>query len=273
MPTFQRKTLRQDLGRLLLHDTTVGTTTATSGVASLVYAMDYRQADLSLSQEGGGLYQRSWLRVNGMDLRIATFNCGSGAFITQQLAGTIVPSGAEYEVHELISPTDKDRAIDLVVQRLCQREEFPISTRKDAKHYAIDDRVRRVCDVWYYADPDNSANRDRRHLDWWKVDSTGSGREIRIEPALDGSQQLILDAILHLTLGPSDTATVNLPDEVWLLYGAEAQCWEMLSKNAPGKETSAFRINAKRAAIKFSNLTAKYSPQIDDKIRFDNPVD
>ena len=271
-PSFQRKILRQSLGTSYLHDTLVGNTTGSCGSDVYAYAIDSRQADLSMSTGDAGLYQRAFMRVNSMDLRVASFNCGSGAFVTMQLMGTIVPSGAEYEVSELISPADKDRALTTTVQRLTKRSEYPIAAVDGDKDYSLPNAVLRVLDAYYFADPTSSVDRRKGHFAWYGVVTTGSGRELRIEPAIPTGYQIALDAITTLTLGPADTDTVDLDSDEWLLYGAEAACWNMLAKRGPGQETSRYERNARLAAAAFTRRSSLYAPQITSKVGFEDPV-
>lgn len=271
-PVFQRKYLRQTLGQSYLHDTLVSNTTASCGADVNAYAMDSRQADASLLGGDATTYQRSYLRVNGMDLRVASFNCASGTYVTAQMMGTFVPAGAEYEVHELLSPADKDRAVDGTVRRLTTRQEFPIPTVGGTKFYALDPRVVRVLDAYYYADPGSGVDRGKRRLAWFGTRATGSGNEIRIEPALPDNQQIVLDAVLTLTLGPADTDVIDLPSEEWVLRGAEARCWDMLCKHAPGTETAQYRANRSAAVVAFNRQSALHAPQIDSKLGFDDPI-
>lgn len=272
MPTYSRRQLRQRLGQDHIGDTLVSATTGSCAAGQGAYVIDQMQADLSLSAEGATPYAGAQLRVNGMDLRISGFNCGSGAFVTGQVAGTAIPSGAEYELHEIVSAREKDRALTQTAPRLTSRREYPLPSVDGAYQYSLPDDVRRVLGGWYFANPAGSLDRDRRPLARCDVVTTGSGREVRIQPALGASQQLVLDAIVTLTLGPSDSDTIELPDADWLLFGAEAQCWEMATRAAPGQEATAYRTNARRAASAFSHKSAVYSPQIDVKIQFDTLV-
>ena len=272
MPVYTRKFLRQQLGRIYLHDTLVSTTTGSCGSDVYAYVIDSRRADLSMSSGESGPYDRAYLRVNGMDLRVASFNCGSGAYVTQQQQGTIVPNGAEYEVSELLSPADKDLALSQTAQRLTARAERPIAAVDGAKRYAIPDDVRQVLDAYYLADPTNSLSQMRGRLAWWGLATTGSGREIRIEPAIPAGHQLILDAVTTCTLGSSDDDTIEIPAEEWLLYGAEAACWNLLAKFGPGQETTRYQQNAVRANAAFGRRSSLHAPQIDSKNTLEWPI-
>jgi hypothetical protein len=272
MPTFQRKALRQSLGTSYLHDTLVGNTTGSCGSDVYAYALDSRQADLSLSNGDAGSYERAHLRVQGSDLRVASFNCGSGAFVTMQLLGTIVPSGAEYEVHEMVSAADKDRVLTQVVGRLTRRAEYPIAAVDGDKSYAVPADVLRILDAYYFADPTSLVDRRKGHFAHVAIVTTGSGRELRIEPAIPSGYQIALDAVTSLTLGPADTDAVELPSDEWLLYGAEAACWNLLTKKGPGQETSRYERNARLAAASFSRRSSLYAPQIDSSIKLDDAL-
>lgn len=273
MPTFSRKSLRQSLGLNHLRDTQVGTTTATGPAV-----VDQFGADTSFS--GQVLYERSWLKHNGMELRVATFNVGSGAYLSGMVLGTLVLSGSEYERHDLVRPSEKDRAIDDAVKRMRLRREVGLPSVDGAFYYAIDFAATPalivdesdVMDVYYYANPTNSLNRDRRQLDNWDVERTGSGLELRIAPRLSGSYQIVLDALITLTLGSADTATINIPDERLVLFGAEAQCWHALAKTAPGTQRESYVKSRDEAARAYSDLAAKFKRPVERNLQFDRVV-
>lgn len=279
MPTFQRKTLVQRLGQDWLRDTIVGQTSSSWGSLHLV---DVAQANLEFSGEGlhARAYAKLWqsTNTNGVDYRVGSFNAGSGAFVLALPAATTVPSGASYEIHSLLSPAEKGRVIDDTLRRLRVRQEVAIWTIDDVQHYSLGGldfhNAEDVLNVRYFADPASSLNRDERNLQHWKVRLTGSGSlELRIVPVLAASQQLILDAIVTPTLGSADNATVNLPDDAWLLAGAAAKCYQLLTRGAPGKETRQYREFQAEAAMEFGRLSQRWAPQIDRPIGFDDPLE
>ena len=128
-----------------------------------------------------------------------------------------------------------------------------------------------VFDAYYFADPTASLGRDRHNLTSYQVVVTGSGREVRIEPAIDGSVQLILSALVRATLGASDLATVNLPNEEWVLNGAAAYCYSRLARSAPGQETAEYKNKAKEFATAWRRGVRNVLPQVDRTIQLDEP--
>ena len=86
----------------------------------------------------------------------------------------------------------------------------------------------------------------------------------------------MLDAEVRQTLGSLDTATINLPSngyEQMILYAAEAQCWEMLSKRpSPAVDRRATMLNAQRAAAAYSRLSSRFAQQKDYAPRFRSPL-
>ena len=128
MPIFQRKQLRRDLSQQI-NDLLLSTTSSSFGSYHII---DRKQADVTFSD--AGLWARAWLRLfpstnvqTGSDLRVATFNAGTGAFVSVQADGSLVPSGAEYEVHQMLSPADKDRAINEAILTMFTRQECGIN--------------------------------------------------------------------------------------------------------------------------------------------------
>lgn len=279
MPTFNRKQLVRRLGQDWLRDTIVGQTTSSFGSLHL---MDVAGANVEFS--GEGLYARSWAKLyqstngNGAEYRVATWNAGSGAYVIALPLATTVPSGADYEIHQLVSPTEKGRLIDDTLKRLRVRQEVNLWTIEGVRHYSLGglnfENVEDVLDVRYFANPAGSLNRDERRLDFWKAVLTGSGTlELRIQPSLSASQQIVLDAILTPTLGSNDNATVNLPEDAWLLAGAAAKCYQIVARRAPAQETKQYQQFQAEAALEFGRLSQRWAPQIDRPIRFDDPVE
>lgn len=236
-----------------------------------MHLIDRVQADVSLS--GGNRAENTWFYVNGMELRVASFNVGSGAFISAQLGVTVIGSGMEYEQHTLLPPREKDRALDRVLEQIAVRHEVRIPTVDSLTFYSLGAEIRDVLGVWYEANPTSSVNRDKGSFpnSSWKFARTPTGNEVRLAGALGASQHLILDAILSVSLGAADTATVNLPSKYLVLYGAEAQCWELLSKN-PGQTRTSYLDNAQRAARKYASLLSRFDPRaVGGPARFEDP--
>lgn len=270
MPIFNRRELRQRLGLDHIRDTIVSRTTASWGALHLI---DRTQADVTFS--GDERYHRSWGRLfptgssNGVDFRVASFNAGSGAFVSVQADATVVGSGADFEIHDMLSPDEKDRALDAAISRVRRRSTVGIPTITGLTHYTLEGAAspnlinpELILDVYYLSDPSNSLNRDRQGLAWWGVVQTATGWELRIDPALGASQQLILDTILTLTLGAGEVATVNIPDAEMVLYGAETRAWDLLMKRAPGQESQQYLRKRRDAAVEFSRRAALHQPRI-----------
>lgn len=260
MVVVSRKFLRQTLGTRHLRDTVVGTTTATGPAV-----VDVRHADTSLS--GQSLHVGAWIRHNGMDLRVASFNTGSGSHVHGMIAATLVLSGAEYERHAMLPPADKDRAIDDAVKRLRVRREVAVDTVDGLHAYTLPVAVEQVLGGYYFASPHGSLDRDRRALRFVGVVVTGTGTELRIDPALAASQQVVLDAVTTLTLVAGDLGTVNIPDERLVLYAAEAACWDLMVRQAPRGTAPEYRDLRDEAARQYSQLARNFKVPVDRDLR------
>lgn len=274
MPCVSRLRLRQLVGSTKLRDTYVGTTTGSSGVGGFATIIDSSVANLAFS--GESLFVRTWLKHNGMELRVASFNTGSGAFVTQQAAATLVLSGGQYEHHRKLAPSEKDRAIDGVIGRLWTRQEVPIATVDGLLAYSIGPNFK-VFGAYYFASPSATLDRDRREIPiGWNLVTTATGRELRLPPggALAGSQQLVLDAQVRATLGSADAATVNIPDEDWVLNGIAARCYQSLWADAPGQEAGKYQVLSQIYARAFVQGIGAYRDRVDQSWRgaFDEVV-
>ncbi len=232
---------------------------------------DVNLADLTLS--GEQMYQRHVVRLlttSGyfQDARVATFNTASGAFMCLLAAATTVISGASYELHGLLPPDEKDQCLTDIVGRLRVQQELPIDSVKDAVVYSLGREVLDVQDVRLFDYPVGSRGASAA-LKWWQLATTATGQELRIYPALEVSQQLVLDAITAATLGAADTATISLPSDDWLLSGAGAMAYWLLEARAPAQETARYRERRRELASQFARLSSRFQPAVSRKIQLD----
>jgi len=257
------------LGQDWLRDTVVGQTTGSYGVVTgSTSIVDSSQADATAS--GEQMYQRHWLRLLGsagviQDLRVGSFNTGSGAFFTAVTLATTIFSGMPFEVHALLSPAEKDRAITDVVGLVRVRQEVPIWAVLQVEVYSLGPEVFDVLDARYFTDPSGSLGRGEGNLQYWRLVATATGQELRVTPSLVQSQQLVLDALVAASLGSADLATVALPDADWTLAGAAARCYWLLEQRSPAQESAAYRARRAEAAREFTRLSARFQPTISRK--------
>lgn len=270
MPIASRKTLRRLLGQTYIRDTYVGTTTWSPSIAAngSVVLLDRYLQDPTYSDTR---YQRAAVLVASVAYRVASFNYQSGSLVTGQTAINTISSGMDFEIHEIVPPADKDLCIDDVVRRLRVREELPINVVDGRTNFSLGYGVD-VLDAYYFADPTNSLNRDRRDFTWKEMVRTASGPEFRIDPPMASGMQLVLDAILTLTLGAGDAATINIPDERMVAAGAAAMAYWMLRRQTPGQESSIYKDMQHEAAKEFSRLAAVNKVQVSRTVGFDTPV-
>ncbi len=273
MPVYSRRGLRQSLGQNWLRDTVVAQTSGSWGTqAGSANIIDKNQADPTAS--GEQLYQRHWLRLLGsagfiQDLRVGSFNCGSGAFLAAQTLATTIFSGMPFEVHAALPPDEKDRCLDAVIRDMRLRQELPIWAIAESHLYSLGPDVYYVLDVRYLTDPTDSLNTGEHAMNWWKVDKTASGNTLRVEPALLQSQQLLVDCVMGLTLGAGDLATVNLPSDEWALSGAAARCYWLLEQRAPGQNPGSYKERRAEAAREYTRQSARHQPAITIKTQLD----
>jgi hypothetical protein len=234
--------------------------------------VDSSQADPTAS--GEQLYQRHWLRLLGsagliQDLRVASFNTGSGAFLGAQTLATTVFSGMPFEVHALLAPDDKDRCLDAVIRDLRVRQELPIWANANSHVYSLGPEVLYVLDVRYYTQPTDSLNLGEHQCPWWKVTPTATGHYLSVQPSLLPSQQLVVDAVLGLSLGAGDLATVNLPSDEWALSGAAARCYWLLGQQAPAQNAGDYKERRMEAAREYTRQSQRHQPAILQKPQLD----
>lgn len=275
MPTYSRRTLRQHLGQFHLHDTIVSNTDGSWGVTvGSTNISDASRADPTASSES--LYQRNWLRLLGsagqiQDLRVGSFNTGSGTFLSAVTLATTVFSGMPYELHAMVDPADKDRALDEVIKHVRVRQEVPIWAIDHGHFYSLGPDIQDIIDLRYLSQPTDSLNLGEHAVQWWKTENTGSGVQLRINPSLPASYQLIIDALVTVSLGSGDLATVNIPDEDTVLWGAAAQCFWFLESRAPGQEATLYKARRQEAAREYTKLSRRFMPVVTRRIQLDLP--
>lgn len=273
MPVYNRQTLRQRLSTEILRDTIVGATSGSIGTpAGTFHIVDSSQADPTAC--GEQLYHRHWLRLLGttgrlQDLRVGSFNTGSGAFLGAVTLATTIFSGMPYEVHGLLDPSEKDIALDAVIKDLRTKDEQTLWSVDSLRIYSLGEEVLDVIDVRYYSDPAGSLSRGEGRFTWFALAHTASGQELRISSALPASYQIVYDAILTVSLGAEDLATVNLLSNELVMWGAAARCFWMLEQQSPGQEAGKYRERRREAARMYTKLSKRFEPKIARKIQLD----
>lgn len=278
MPTFTRKALRQSLGRYFLRDTIVSTVTGSVATGGSFVVLDSTQANAAFS--GRQMYEDNWIKVHAAEFRVASFNAPSGAYVMMQPLGTLLNAGVEYEHHMKLSPADKDGCLNQAIQGICLEKEICLPGVRDALNYLVASVnaacsphvVRKVLDVYYYADPTNTGNRGRRSFVQHGVVTTGSGEEIRVSSAISDDQQLAVLALLEVTLGSLDTASVEIPDDTWVLWRAAAWAYWLLERDAPGQEANKYRTYRRDCALEFTRLSTRFQPVAAKSIQLRTPV-
>lgn len=280
MPTFQRKQLRQTLAQAFLDPRTyVGNAGVSLGAGATAFFMDSTQANLAFT--GERLYDRAWIYLpdTQQTFRVGSFNAASGAWVTSQLTVTTVASGAQVEIHQRLSPQNLNLCIDRTVSRFRARQEVVLNPGDGIQQYQIDNAaspasVQRVLDVYYFANANATTDRDRREFRWWGIETTGSGTtELRIDPAIAGSSsiapsgfpanQIVMDAIVDMTLGSSETATLNIPHDEWVYAGAAMTAYNLLIQLAPGQAAGELQMRRREYAAWWRDVNGKFQPMID----------
>lgn len=271
METSSRRSLRQKLGQWYLRDTIVGETTGCWGATASFTVWAANLADLTLS--GEQLYQRAVIRLldgssNLQDVRVASFNTGSGAFLTLMVGATTIASGTAYEIHTLLSPSEKDQALTYVSERLRTGEEYPINAIDGLSVYTVDPFVRDIQNVRIAAYPVESHN--MRDVAWWKLSVASFGNQyLEIRPAPVASERIVVDAIVNRGLETDEQDTIYLPNEDWLLSGAAAHCYWLLERRAPAQNVKPFQDARRELALRFQRLSRRYQPHVERKIQLD----
>jgi hypothetical protein len=220
------------------------------------------------------MYERHWLRLLGsagkiQDTRVGSFNTGSGAFLSAITAGTTIFSGMPFEVHGLLDPAEKDRALDSVIKDLRVAQEVPIWAIPQGNVYSLGPDIYDVLSVRYFSDPTDSLNLGEHVVQWWKLEHTATGNQLRINQTLQASYQLILEALTSVSLGAGDLATVNIPSDDMVLWGATARCYWLLGRKAPAQEAGQYAQEGQRAAREYTRLAQRFQPVISRKIQLD----
>ena len=274
MPTFNRKGLRQRVGVVRLRECLLGTTQMAVSVGSFVQVMDPFLADLGLS--GQSKYVGQKLRVASVDYRVASFNFQSGALFCQQAAQYAILSGADFEMHARVTAHELDLCLDEVLKGVRIQQEVGIPTIDGAMFYTIDgaaspNLIVDVGNVYFFGSPNGSLDRKRGDVVNFNLVATATGRELRLGSGLGGSQQIVLDALLEMTLLADDAATINLQHQDWVLWGAAAEAYNLAIQNAPGQDSTLMEKRRAEAARMFTKLSAKRQQTLARRMQFDAP--
>lgn len=285
MPVFSRKGLRRKLAGEFVRDMplTLWVNMAGNQASGATPVAAFNSIYANTDYSGQELYKNGFAYIEGStnspdtagtfyEYLIGSFNPGSGAFISGARALTSHNGNSIFEIHTRLSPYLKEAAINDTIKRARLRQEVGIPTTDGAVFYDIDGcaspyTLDRILDVHVLANPNSSLDRDLRHVDDWQVVTTGSGQELRLRRAIMGSQQLVFDAILIPTLG-GELATINLPDDRWILAGAAMRCYDFLIQDSPGQQVTQLQQRRADWAAEYTRLSAKFMPTYESPVRF-----
>ena len=276
MPVLSRGQLRRKLGQSYLQAATFGTTQIAVGAASTVCVMDPYRANPDYTNQN--LYVRSHLRVASLDYRVGSYNTGSGAFVSAQLLQQAVASGADFEIYDRWTASELDRCIDQVIDEIRVNREVTFPGTYNANFYALagvasPNTITDFNDVYYYMAADSTTNRQRGSFTNVNLMNTATGVEMRTERLLVGSAVIAIDAVLALSLGSADTATINVPDEAWILWGASARAWHLLAQRTPGQDDKYILERRAEAARAFSAKSAINQVYVSRRVSLQTPDD
>lgn len=291
MPVYSKKQLRRILAQRYTRDmsaaapniSNLGNLTGTPPItvrSGIIYG--------DVSGSGQNLYQNSWLYIEASTATpdtaptmyqylVATFNSGSGAFLSYQYAYDVHGTQSIFELHTRVAPFEKDNAIDETIKRMRIRQEVAIPTVDQQLFYTLDGCASpyvldEVWDIHVFADPTGTTDRDERHVDDWQVVTTATvANELRLLHAFQGSQQIILDALLIPSLS-GELATINIPDERWILAGAAARCYDFIIQQAPAQQVALLQQRRQEWGMEYSRLSARFQPERDKPIRLNDVV-
>ncbi len=225
---------------------------------------------------GEQIYYRHYLRLLGsagfiQDMRVGSFNTGSGAFVGAQTLATTIFSGMPYEVHRLVSPSDKDAALDAVISGVRELQERYYWSIDGMHIYSMNPTVDiDIVAARYYSNPNGSLDKGEGQFAWWKFVKTINAHELRVSPSMPASYQLVIDVIVAPSLAADDLATVNLESDDLVIWGAAARCYWMAGRGAPAQETALFDQQRREAAREYSRLSANFKPKITRKPQLDS---
>lgn len=282
MPTYSRRSLRQNLALNFLDTKSyVGNTALSLGAQATAAFMDQYQANAAFS--GRTQFQDAWLYApdTAQTFRAASMNSASGAFVTMQMTSTAIASGAQFEVHLGLSPQEMNRSLDRAINRMRLRQECLVTAMDGVQFYNIDgaaspSSIQKVLNVFYNADPTSTTSRNQRYFDWWGTKTTGSGTfELDIYPPIASGAQIVMDAIIDMTLGAGENATINLPHDEWAYAGAALHCYNLLIQRAPGQADATLLRRRREYAAWWRDVSGKFMPMVDRSMQgaFDeNPM-
>lgn len=247
----------------------VGNTGLSLGAGATAQFMDGYQANPAFS--GRTLFQDAWLYQpdTQQTFRTASFNSASGAFVSQQMTATAIGSGAQFEVHMGLSPQDLNRCIDRCINRMRFRQEINVTAIDGLTYYQIDGAaspasVQKVLNAYYYSDPTSTVSRGQKYFEWWGTNTTASGTfELKLYPPVPSGNQIVMDAIIDMTLAAGESATVNLPHDEWVYAGAAMHAYNLLVQRAPGQADASLLKRRAEYAAWWRDVSGKFMPMID----------
>lgn len=276
MALYTRKQVRRLVCETDFGEITYGT--ATSG--DFGYLIDTERLRSSLVPPER--VQSSWIALTngdaneGRERRIASFLPASGRASFDNPLPEAVAAGDEYEIHDILSPTQWNRVIDDALARCARTGSIVLTPTEGTTHYDLrlaEPSLELADDVLTVIKRTGVAG-SYREVELppyaWKVEDDGDGAWLKlgnaIGPDAANNLRIVVRAILPYPTLASDSSTTSCPI-AWLRAAAVVSAFELYGRTIEAGARGAVNVDQQQAAANFTEQTARYAPQYDRPIQ------
>jgi hypothetical protein len=255
--------------------------TATSGDFGFLIDTEKLKTSIDISSR----IQNSWVSLTndddneGRDRRVASFLSASGRVNFDNVLPEAVAAGDEYEIHDILSPTQWNKVIDDALSRCARRGTILVTPVEGQLQYDLrvaDPTLELADDVMHVIKRTGEAG-SYREVELppyaWSVEDDGDSIYLKltggpINPDTANSLVIAVRAILPYSPLTSDSSTTSCPI-AWLRSAIVVSAFELYGRTIEAGARGAININQQQAAANFSDQTARYAPQFERPIQVD----
>lgn len=255
--------LRQEIGRDL-HELHLGTISAPSPTGFTDEAL------IDFHGSGDTKIEGAWVRVNGMVRRVDSYRDDIGQ-VTLTRNWTAPSAGTRYELHTLINPEELDRFINRALAK-CQYVTYEyLDGTAGTRQYILDypwlTRPKQIRGV--FVRTGDYGEYTYTPIPNWvvRVEDDQYGLLLTITDDVAAGETIVLEIVRAYAPLDSDSEETTCPPD-WVRAGAEVEIYRYLSRHDPSDEANRMRAHEAQAALRYWELTRRYSPRPAPRVRF-----
>jgi hypothetical protein len=260
-----RAQIRQEIGARLqeLYQGVI-----TSGSATAITDANLADAGADRDHEG------AWVMMGGANTgvvrRVVAYDRGTGTLTLHSALPALPSQGDAFELHSMVNPEDINRAINWTLRRMTYMTDVSHTASVGGDTLVLNNdpyvtQTSQIVDVLVPQDSATPWDQQLQSVRWWRARGAGGVVYITLGNSVAAGDQFVIRAQLPYNELTGDAYETPAPLG-WLIPGALAEVYTLMSRKAPAQDAERFEKTALKEAANFTAASMTFAPRPPRKI-------